>query len=154
MKKLGILVVGFVLSAGLLFAQGMDATSTDSLLGKQYVVYYGSDAWDTSGISDATQKANQDVLNTVVAALKQNRELSLRLVGQANPVKGTAKEQAKELLPLSKQRVEKLKSVLEFYGIEANRIKIEYVGGRFSLTGPSDPDGWMNRNVTITIIKN
>jgi outer membrane protein OmpA-like peptidoglycan-associated protein len=147
-----LLVIFLFCGVGTVFAQADN--KPDPLVGTEYTVFYPGDSVLFGELDESLLSTNKQIVEKVVQLLKDNPYLAVRVVGHANPVDGTAKENTNMLIPLSRRRASELSRLLQFYGIAERRILTDGVGNRFALTGANDKDyGWMNRRVVFTIIR-
>ena len=107
----------------------------------------------------AIKEKNEYVLGRLSEILKKYESYKILIEGHAvsvfwaDPVKAS-KEQAEELLPLSKARAETVKNYLVQLGISANRMSTEGIGGKVPIVPHGDLDNrWKNRRVEFILIK-
>jgi outer membrane protein OmpA-like peptidoglycan-associated protein len=152
MKRIGVLsILLVVFVGGLVFSQ---ANQTDDLIGKVFTLYYPANNPNFSGLSRELRDANLQTIDAVIQILTENPRLRVRVVGYANAVADTAKEEAESLLPLSRQRAKATADILGFYGIPDWRILASGLGGKYPLAPKFLTDElYRNRRVELTIIR-
>jgi outer membrane protein OmpA-like peptidoglycan-associated protein/flagellar hook assembly protein FlgD len=102
---------------------------------------------------------NEYVLNRLAEILKKYRQYEITIEGHANITKfwdpALAKqEQEEELLPLSKDRAERVLEALVERGISRNRLTADGVGGSKPIVDFRDEDNrWKNRRVEFILKK-
>jgi outer membrane protein OmpA-like peptidoglycan-associated protein len=152
MKRVGVLGILLVLcvSTGLFAQQGR----TGELIGQVFVLYYPPDNSNFSGLSRDLQNENLQTIETLVGILSDNPSLRVRIIGYANAVLNTAKEESQSLLPLSLQRATEAANILTFYGIPRWRLLVSGLGGKYPLAPKWYGDEqYRNRRVEFTIIR-
>lgn len=98
---------------------------------------------------------NERVLKRVADILKKFPDYTITVVGHANNITGTEEEETGgdiPLVPLSRNRAEFVKTRLEAYGIESNRMSVEGKGGRERIAALNDRENWWkNRRVEFLL---
>lgn len=119
-------------------------------------------AKEAAGSKVTPQQAanNERVLKRVADVLKKFPDYTITVVGHANNITGTEEEETSTangnipLIPLSLSRAEFVKTKLNSYGIEANRMKTEGKGGRERIASLKDRENWWkNRRVEFLLHK-
>jgi outer membrane protein OmpA-like peptidoglycan-associated protein len=152
MKRIGVL--GILLALCVSTVSFSQDGRTDELIGKVFVLYYPPDSSNFSGLSWELQNKNIQTIDTLVQILTENPSLRLRIIGYANAVLNTAKEESQTLLPLSRQRATEAADILTFYGIPKWRLVVSGLGGKYPLAPKWYADEqYRNRRVEFTIIR-
>lgn len=103
---------------------------------------------------------NGSVLRRIANALNKFPGYKIRLEGYAvsenwNNPKLAAEEQQKQLLPLSKDRAEAVRSALVLLGLDYSRFTVQGLGGASPIVPNSDLENrWKNRRVEFFLDKN
>lgn len=107
----------------------------------------------------ATREANLDLLRRLGNRLAELDDYNIVIEGHATPVWGTdaasfAREQERELLPLSLQRAQEVRKILFTVGVEWADMQVKALGG----SQPAAPTGvseerWKNRRVVLYLVK-
>lgn len=107
-----------------------------------------------------TRQANLDLLRRLGAKLSGLDGYRIVIEGHATPVWGTdaasfAREQERELIPLSLQRAQEVRKILFTVGVEWADMEVQALGG----SKPAAPTGvseerWKNRRVVLYLEKN
>jgi outer membrane protein OmpA-like peptidoglycan-associated protein len=152
MKRIGVLgILLAVCVSGVLFSQQSQA---DELIGKVFTLYYPPDNSNFSGLGRELRDANLKTIDTLVQLLTENPRLRVRVIGYANAVQNTAREENQTLLPLSRQRAKEAADILSFYGIPAWRVIVSGLGGKYPMAPRFLTDEqYRNRRVEFTIIR-
>jgi outer membrane protein OmpA-like peptidoglycan-associated protein len=152
MKRIGVLSVLLALCVGTgLFSQQSQGSE---LIGQVFVLYYPPDNSNFSGLGRDLQNENLRTIETLVRILSDNPSLRVRVIGYANAVLNTAKEESQSLLPLSRQRAREAADILTFYGIPGWRLVVSGLGGKYPLAPKWYGDEqYRNRRVEFTIIR-
>lgn len=113
-----------------------------------------------SKVTPEQQANNERVLKRVADILKKFPDYTITVVGHANNITGTEAEETSTengnipLIPLSQSRAEFVKSKLNAYGIEANRMTTVGKGGRERIAALNDRENWWkNRRVEFLLHK-
>jgi outer membrane protein OmpA-like peptidoglycan-associated protein len=109
---------------------------------------------DFDGLPGERIETNVRVLRRIAEILNKFREYKITVEGHANPVLGTAKEEAEELRPLSLSRAQAVIDQLVGYGVSRSRLSAVGKGGTRTVASPQDEDNrWKNRRVEFILIK-
>ena len=109
---------------------------------------------DFIGIPQERLETNIRVLKRIAEILNKFRDYKITVEGHANPVLGTAKEEAEELQPLSLARAQTVIDQLVGYGVARSRLSPIGRGGTKTVANPKDQDNnWKNRRVEFLLIK-
>jgi len=102
---------------------------------------------------------NADTIKRLAEIFKKYATYKIQIQGHANlvnfdnPAKAKV-EQEQELLPLSKQRAEAIRTALIAQGIEAARVSTSGIGAAEPIVPFSDLDNrWKNRRVEFILVK-
>jgi outer membrane protein OmpA-like peptidoglycan-associated protein len=124
-----------------------------SALGKVYTIYFPGNAASFTGLSPALIEANKKALEDAAAALAAYPALSARIVGYANPINPSRREERAVLVPLSAKRAAAVAGLLEFNGISRGRMTVSGAGSGKPLARLNQRGDWYrNRRVEITIV--
>lgn len=94
---------------------------------------------------------NQSVLDRVAKALKKYSKYNVLIQGHAHNIKGTEKEE-EDVKRISLERAEKIKQELILRGIDENRLSVEGVGSKYSISNKLE-EAWKNRRVEFILNK-
>lgn len=117
---------------------------------------------DFQGLDQEKIDRNAVVIKRIAQILNRFREYKVRIEGHANSIgkiynytaEKIAKEEAEELLPLSTNRAEAVRSQLVQYGVDARRLSVRGLGSSEPVTDFKDGDNrWKNRRVEFILIK-
>lgn len=113
-----------------------------------------------SKVTPEQAQNNERVLKRVADILKKFPDYTITVVGHANNITGTEEEEISTangnipLIPLSLSRAEFVKSKLNAYGIEENRMTTDGKGGRERIAALNDRENWWkNRRVEFLLHK-
>jgi len=97
---------------------------------------------------------NNRVLRRVAEILNRFRDYRITVEGHANPIIGTAREEAEELQPLSYARANATIDILAGHGVSRSRMFPVGRGGQRTVANARDPDNnWKNRRVEFILIR-
>ncbi|MDR2521152.1 MAG: gliding motility-associated C-terminal domain-containing protein [Spirochaetaceae bacterium] len=118
-------------------------------------ITFRGNAADFNGLAADVMSRNTWILGRISRALGRFKEYTVLIEGHANPVLGTAQEEA-ELLTLSRERAEFVRAQLARLGVSAGRLSVMGVGAARPMPGVSPRDSannWKNRRVEFILNK-
>jgi len=122
---------------------------------------FKSKAEVSNGLEQSVIDNDERVLKRISEILSKFKDYDVTIQGHANNVSGTEMEETtdttqygKALVPLSEARAAFVKQMLVSYGIDANRLDTQGMGGREPVAARSDKDNWWkNRRVEFILHK-
>lgn len=117
-------------------------------------IIFRENAADFNGLATEVVEKNTQVLRRIAEILNKFRDYKVQVEGHANNVTGTQREEEAELIPLSQQRAEAVRTFLVRNGVDASRLSTIGLGGTKPVAQRSDRENWWkNRRVEFILIK-
>jgi flagellar motor protein MotB len=121
-------------------------------------IIFAPNAGDFQGLTDEEMEANSAILRRIAQILNKFSAYRVTIEGHANPTVQTAREAAREeqreLKPLSALRAQAVLEKLVEFGVNRLRLNSVGVGGARPVTPYEDRNGWWkNRRVEFILIK-
>jgi outer membrane protein OmpA-like peptidoglycan-associated protein len=121
-------------------------------------IVFAPNAGGFQGLSDEVMAANNQILSRIAQVLNKFSTYKVTVEGHANPtartVRDRAREQERELKPLSALRAQAVLEKLVEFGVDRSRLSSEGIGGSQPVAAFEDRDGWWkNRRVDFILIK-
>ncbi|MGP1587315.1 MAG: FlgD immunoglobulin-like domain containing protein [Treponemataceae bacterium] len=116
--------------------------------------FIGKDKDPVHGLSKETIANNERVLKRIAEILNKFRDYNVIIEGHANNVTGTESEEVNELVPLSKERADFVRTRISRYGVNPARMTSYGKGGREPVAPTNDKSiNWKNRRVEFILVK-
>ncbi len=97
---------------------------------------------------------NEETISAVAAQLKAHSDCEVMVVGYANNVTNTAREDREELIPLSRERAAAVLGLLNKAGFDTSTMQSQGRGGANAIAAWKDHDNWWkNRRVEFELTK-
>lgn len=117
-------------------------------------IIFRENAADFNTLAPEVVEKNNFVLKRIAGILNKFKDYKVTIEGHANNISGTEREELEELIPLSQQRADAIKSMLVKLGVDGNRLTTVGVGGRQPVAARSDrTNWWKNRRVEFILNK-
>lgn len=106
-------------------------------------------------ISEAQRKENYETLDSLAEQLSEHLDCSVTIEGYANNVTNTEREDREELIPLSRDRADSVRSLLIQRDIPEEMLSTKGLGGSKPIAEWKDTKNWWkNRRVEFIVEKN
>jgi len=117
-------------------------------------IIFRENAADFNGLASEVVDKNVQVLRRIAEILNKFKDYKVQVEGHANNVTGTQKEEDSELIPLSLQRADAVRTFLIQNGVDSARLSSIGMGGTRPVAKRNDRENWWkNRRVEFILIK-
>ncbi|MCD1653864.1 OmpA family protein [Treponema zuelzerae] len=117
-------------------------------------IIFRENAADFNGLASEVVDKNVQVLRRIAEILNKFKDYKVQVEGHANNVTGTQKEEDSELIPLSLQRADAVRTFLIQNGVDETRLSSIGMGGTRPVAKRNDRENWWkNRRVEFILIK-
>ncbi|MDR1239736.1 MAG: OmpA family protein [Treponema sp.] len=117
-------------------------------------IVFAAEKGNFDGLDEETLANNERILRRIAGVLNKFSTYKVVVEGHANAVLRTAREENRELKPLSELRAKAVLEELVRYGVDQERLSSVGLGGTQRIVPYEDRDGWWkNRRVEFILIK-
>jgi outer membrane protein OmpA-like peptidoglycan-associated protein len=117
-------------------------------------IVFAAEKGNFEGLDEDALAGNERILRRIAEVLNKFSAYKVTVEGHANAVLRTAREENRELKPLSELRAKAVLEELVRYGVDRERLNAVGMGGTQRIVPYEDRDGWWkNRRVEFILIK-
>jgi outer membrane protein OmpA-like peptidoglycan-associated protein len=117
-------------------------------------IVFAAEQGGFAGLDEESLATNERILTRIAEVLNKFDTYKVIVEGHANAVLRTAREEERELKPLSELRAKAVVEELIRYGVDSERLSAVGMGGTQRIVPFEDRDGWWkNRRVEFILVK-